>query len=93
MGWYVHSVPGLQGLVEGHLTNFHYDLINVEDIIRLELDKYDTTNEQKENSSMELTPVNVHNTANTSEKIDFEMLKNIAKGKNSSKFCISEICS
>ena len=39
----------------------------VEDIISMESNKYDTTNEQKQVSSMGLTPGKVYNTANTLE--------------------------
>ena len=65
----------------------------VEDVISMESNKNDTTNEQKENSAMGLTPGNVLNTTNTLETIDGEMLKNITKGRNSSKFRISVIFS
>ena len=57
----------------------------------MESNKYDTTNEQKENSAMGPTPGNELNTTNTLETIDSEMLKNITKGRNSSKFRISVI--
>ena len=65
----------------------------MEDVISMESNRYDTTNEQTENSAMGLIPGNVHNTANTLETIDGEMLKNITKGRNSSKFRISVIFS
>ena len=64
-----------------------------DDIISMESNKYDTTNEQKENISMGITPGKVHNTTNTLETIDSEMLANISKGKHSFKFIISVICS
>jgi hypothetical protein len=51
-----------------------------DDIISMESNKYDTTNEQKENISMGITPGKVHNTTNTLETIDSEMLANISKG-------------
>merc|ERR1712154_369812 len=52
----------------------------VEDVISMESNKYDTANEQKENSALGLTPRNVLNTTNTLETIDSETLKNITKG-------------
>ena len=58
----------------------------VEDIISMEEStKYDTTNQQKEVSSMGLTPGIVYNTSNTLETIDSEILRNITKGKHSFK--------
>ena len=65
----------------------------VEDIMAMESNKYDTKNEQKEVSSMGLTPGNVCNTLNTLETIDSEILANITKGKHSFKFIISVTCS
>ena len=65
----------------------------VEDIIAMESNKYDTTNEPKEVISMGLTPEKVCNNAHTLETIDSEILANITKGKHSFKFIISVTCS
>ena len=64
----------------------------VEDIMSMESNKYDTTNKQKEVSSMGLTPQNVYNTANTLETIDTEILTKITKGKHFFKYIISLSC-
>ena len=61
----------------------------VEDIIAMESNKYDTTNEPKEVISMGLTPEKVCNTSHTLETIDSEILTHITKGKHSFKFIIS----